>query len=175
MLTDREKTGIVMAAQSTFRRLTNLYAEVAPVYQTFGFTPPSAGVLARDLSEQIERAIVLHCPTFTRGDGHADLQRAGDPFEVKVCTGRRLTINQSKQIAGEHYIVINYDRDVEVSRVWILRQATDADFSPRRRNANARHCLIAAARPRIDVLFGDLTAARSPRPDPRPLFNGIRL
>src|SRR5262245_57045595 len=66
-LTDDERQAIVVAAQSVFAKLRNLYKEIEPVFVRYGFTAPSAGVVARDLSEKIEIAITQHCNTFTKG------------------------------------------------------------------------------------------------------------
>jgi hypothetical protein len=60
-LTEDEREEIVLGAKSVFKKLKNLYEKVAPVFQDYGFTPPSAGVIARDLSEKIEKAIIQHC------------------------------------------------------------------------------------------------------------------
>jgi hypothetical protein len=49
-LTPDEREGIVLAVNSAFRKLKNLYARIVPIFEDFGFTPPSAGVIARDLS-----------------------------------------------------------------------------------------------------------------------------
>jgi hypothetical protein len=68
-LTADEREGIVLAVNSAFRKLKNLYTKVVPTFEDFGFTPPSAGVIARDLSEKIEKAIVQHCDSFTTGTG----------------------------------------------------------------------------------------------------------
>lgn len=43
-LTADEREGIVLAVNSAFRKLKNLYARIVPVFEDFGFTPPSAGV-----------------------------------------------------------------------------------------------------------------------------------
>lgn len=82
-LTDDEKDGIRLAVQSAFRKLKNLYARVVPIFEDYGFTPPSAGVIARDLSEKIEQAIIQHCESFTKGNGYCDLCRFGHDWEVK--------------------------------------------------------------------------------------------
>jgi hypothetical protein len=55
-LTDDERAGIVLAVQSAFTKLKNLYGDIAPIFQAYGFTAPSPGVIARDLSEKIEAA-----------------------------------------------------------------------------------------------------------------------
>jgi hypothetical protein len=94
--------------------------------------------VARDPSEKIEKSIVQHCNTFQRGTGHEDLNRHGHPWEVKICKGRGLTINQSKRVEGENYIVVNYGANSQVTKIWILWDATDACFSARRPNSNAR-------------------------------------
>jgi len=70
-------------------------------------TAPSAGVIARDLSEKIEASIVQHCFSCSKGQGHCHLSRDGHEGEVKICKRSGLTINQSKQVAGENYIVVN--------------------------------------------------------------------
>ena len=107
-LTADEREGIVLAVNSAFRKLKNLYTKIVPIFEGYGFTPPSAGVIARDLSEKIEKAIIQHCESFTKGDGHCDLCRFDQDWEVKICKDSGLTINQSKVINGENYIVVNY-------------------------------------------------------------------
>ena len=148
-----EREGIVLAAQGVFTKLRNLYAKVEAVFDAYGFTPPSAGVIARDLSEKIEIAITQHCSTFSKGVGHADLSRDGENWEVKICKGGGLTINQSKLVAGEHYIVVNYTSDTRVSEVWVLWSADDSFFSPRKPNTNARSLLKTHAAAHIEVLL----------------------
>src|SRR3954468_8408421 len=101
-LTADEREGIVLAVNSAFRKLKNLYARIVPIFQDFGFTPPSAGVIARDLSEKIEKAITQHCDSFSKGNKHCDLARLGEDWEVKICKDSGLTINQSKVITGEN-------------------------------------------------------------------------
>jgi hypothetical protein len=141
LLTEDERQAIVVAAQSVFSKLRNLIKEIEPVFVKYGFTTQSAGVIARDLSEKIEVAITQHCSTFTKGEGFCDLARGGHPWEVKVCKGAGLTINQSKQIAGENYIVVNYTPETKVSKVWMLWDAQDRFFSPKKTNTNARSFL----------------------------------
>jgi hypothetical protein len=74
-LTADEREGIILAVNSAFRKLKNLYTKIVPIFEDFGFTPPSAGVIARDLSEKIEKAIIQHCESFRKGNGHCDLCR----------------------------------------------------------------------------------------------------
>jgi hypothetical protein len=69
-LTAAEREGIILAVNSAFRKLKNLYSSVVAIFEDFGFTPPSAGVIARDLSEKIEKAIIQHCDSFSKGSGH---------------------------------------------------------------------------------------------------------
>jgi hypothetical protein len=157
-LTPDERDGIVLAVNSAFRKLKNLYAKIVPIFQDFGFTPPSAGVIARDLSEKIEKAIIQHCDSFTKGDGHCDLRRADQDWEVKICKDSGLTINQSKVIGGESYIVVNYKANSIVKSIWILWEAQDKFFSPRLRNSNARSLNRLAAADNIEVIF-DLNGA----------------
>ena len=152
-LTDEEKAGIILAVQSAFTKLKNLHRELVPIFQSYGFTPPSPGVIARDLSEKIETSIVQHCASFSKGRGHCDLERAGHQWEVKICKDSGLTINQSKQIAGENYIVVNYRADSLVTRIFVLWDATDAFFSIRRSNSNARALIMATTTMNIEVLF----------------------
>ncbi len=159
-LHDEERDAIVVGVQSVFTKLRNLYHAIEPVFQGYGFTAPSAGVIARDLSEKIEAAIVQHCASFTKGTGHTDLARAGADWEVKICKGSGLTINQSKQIAGENYIVVNYTTHTKVSAVWVLWNAGDALFSPRKSNTNARSILKGAAAGHIEVLYQAPSASR---------------
>src|SRR5437016_13337320 len=96
-LTADEREGIVLAVSSAFRKLKNLYARIVPIFEDYGFTPPSAGVIARDLSEKIEKAIIQHCESFTKGTGHCDLCRFDQDWEVKICKDSGLTINQRSE------------------------------------------------------------------------------
>ena len=144
---------MTVAVLSVFRKLDKLYAEIVPRFQEFGFKPPSAGVVARDLSEKIEDSIRQHCKTFDRGPGPVDLQRHGEHWEVKICKDSGLTINQSKQVDGENYIVINYRSPSDVKSVWVLWRAEDAFFSPRKSNANARALRRQTAAQNIEVIY----------------------
>jgi hypothetical protein len=159
-LTDDERDGIVLAVNSAFRKLKNLYAKIVPIFEDFGFTPPSAGVIARDLSEKIEKAIIQHCDSFTKGTGHCDLCRFGQDWEVKICKDSGLTINQSKVINGENYIVVNYKANSVVKSVWILWEAQDQFFSPRLKNSNARTLNRDTASANIEMIYGDAPRAR---------------
>jgi hypothetical protein len=152
-LTPDERDAIVLAVKSAFTKLKNLYQEITPIIQKYGFTVPSAGVIARDLSEKIEASIVQHCSSFAKGDGHCDLSRGGRPWEVKICKDSGLTINQSKSIKGENYIVVNYKANSQVTRVWVLWHAQDGFFSPRKSNTNARALRHAEAAAHVEVLF----------------------
>ena len=152
-LTADEREGIVLAVNSAFRKLKNLYARIVPVFEDFGFTPPSAGVIARDLSEKIEKAIIQHCESFTKGDGHCDLCRFDQDWEVNICKDSGLTINQSKVIKGENYIVVNYKANSLVKSIWVLWNAEDRFFSPRLKNSNARCLGREAAAGNIEVIF----------------------
>lgn len=160
-LTDDEREGIVLAVNSAFRKLKNLYTKVVPIFEDFGFTPPSAGVIARDLSEKIEKAIIQHCESFAKGNGHCDLSRFDEDWEVKICKDSGLTINQSKVIAGENYIVVNYKANSIVRSIWILWKAEDAFFSPRLKNSNARSLDRKAAASNIEVIFPSAESGKS--------------
>ncbi len=137
--------------QSVFRKLDNLYRKIVPLFEEYGFKSPSAGVVARDLSEKIEDSIRQHCETFDRGPGPVDLQRHGEQWEVKICKDSGLTINQSKRVAGENYIVLNYRSPSHVKSVWVLWRAEDEFFSPRKPNANARAIRRQAAEENIET------------------------
>jgi hypothetical protein len=152
-LTEMEREDIVTAVQSVFRKVKKLHAKVVPIYAEYGFKPPSAGVIARDISERIETSIAQHCESFEKRPGHADLWRAVHPWEVKICKDSGLTINQSKVLNGETYIVVNYRKDSTVSRIWVLWRATDELFSPRRPNSNARTIDFKVAKENIELLF----------------------
>src|SRR6266550_7202505 len=158
-LTPDEREGIVLAVNSAFRKLKNLYTKVVPIFEDFGFTPPSAGVIARDLSEKIEKAIIQHCESFTKGNGHCDLCRFDQDWEVKICKDSGLTINQSKVINGENYIVVNYKANSIVKSIWILWEAEDRFFSPRLKNSNARAINRHIAKDHIEVIFGPTPTA----------------
>ncbi len=152
-LTADEREGIILAVNSAFRKLKNLYSKIVPIFGDFGFTPPSAGVIARDLSEKIEKAIIQHCESFVKGNGHCDLRRFDEDWEVKICKDSGLTINQSKIINGENYIVVNYKANSIVKSVWILWAAQDQFFSPKLKNSNARSLNRGAATANIEVIF----------------------
>jgi hypothetical protein len=153
VLTEDEREGIRLAVHSAFRKLKNLYTKIVPIFQSYGFTPPSAGVIARDLSEKIEASIIQHCESFTKGTGHCDLCRLGEDWEVKICKDSGLTINQSKVIKGETYIVVNYKANSVVTKIWILWNAQDRFFSPRKSNTNARSLNIHDAASNVEVIF----------------------
>jgi hypothetical protein len=152
-LTADEREGIVLAVNSAFRKLKNLYTRIVPIFEDFGFTPPSAGVIARDLSEKIEKAIIQHCESFTKGNGHCDLCRFDQDWEVKICKDSGLTINQSKVIKGESYIVVNYKANSLVKSIWVLWNAEDRFFSPRLPNSNARSINRDVAADSIEIIF----------------------
>ncbi len=64
-----------------------------------------------------------------------------------------LTINESKVINGENYIVVNYKANSVVRSIWVLWNAEDRFFSPRKRNANARAMRREDAAGNIEVIF----------------------
>lgn len=163
-LTEDEREGIGLAVKSAFRKLKNLYQDITPIFDQYGFRPPSAGVVARDLSEKIETSIVQHCSTFKKGIGHADLSRFDRPWEVKICKGNGLTINQSKVIDGENYIVVNYDSESQVGRVWVLWEAEDRFFSSRRPNSNARTIDFHAAGANVETVVDRRARSRTVNP-----------
>jgi len=152
-LTVAERRGLVVAAESAFLKLANLYEELLPIFARYGFKAQSAGVVSRDVSEKIEEQIILHCKTFTRGVGFSDLARQGQRWEVKICKGRGLTINQNARIRGENYIVVNYSNYSSLRRVWILWDAEDRFFTPRKSNLNLRTILADVASQNIEVVF----------------------
>ena len=76
-----------------------------------------------------------------------------DLLEVKIFKDPGLTINQSKVIDGENYIVINYKANSVVKSVWVLWEAQDRFFSPRLKNSNARAISRDAAGANIEVIF----------------------
>jgi hypothetical protein len=101
----------------------------------------------------LTKAIIQHCESFSKGTGHCDLCRFDQDWEVKICKDSGLTINQSKVINGENYIVVNYKANSLVKSVWVLWEAQDRFFSPRRTNSNARTVNSDAARGNIEVIF----------------------
>jgi hypothetical protein len=72
---------------------------------------------------------------------------------VKICKDSGLTINQSKVIKGENYIVVNYKANSLVKSVWVLWEAQDGFFSPRLKNSNARTLNRDAAGGNIEVIY----------------------
>jgi hypothetical protein len=152
-LTPEEIEGITLAVKSAFLKLRNLYDKITPVFDEYGFRAPSAGVVARDLSEKIETSIIQHCRTFTRGLKFADLSRFNRCWEVKICKNSGLTINQSSVIDGESYIVVNYKDNSRVRKIWILWEARDEFFSKRRKNSNARTVDLTKARSHMQNIY----------------------
>jgi hypothetical protein len=152
-LTEEEIEGIVLAVKSAFLKLKNLYDKITPVFDEYGFRAPSAGVVARDLSEKIETSIIQHCRTFTRGLRHADLARFSKRWEVKICKDSGLTINQSSVISGENYIVVNYQNNSRVKKIWVLWEAENGFFSPKRQNSNARTVDMRVAASHVQVIY----------------------
>jgi hypothetical protein len=167
-LTVEEREAIVLAVKSAFTKLKNLYLEITPIIQKYGFTVPSAGVIARDLSERIEASIVQHCASFSKGEGHCDLSRSGHQWEVKICKDSGLTINQSKTVKGENYIVINYKANSQVWRIWVLWNAQDAFFCPRKPNTNARSFLVGIGGANVELLFSAAAQGSLPTGRARP-------
>lgn len=152
-LSDAEIEGIVLAAKSAFLKLSNLYDQIVPIFNEYGFKPPSAGVIARDLSEKIETSIIQHCRTFTRGLGKNDLARFKQRWEVKICKNSGLTINQSAVINNENYIVVNYKENSKIRKIWILWEAKDEFFSEKRKNSNARTADQTKSRTNIQIIY----------------------
>ena len=152
-LTDDERNGITLAVQSAFLKLKHPIEGIVPIFEDFGFRPPSAGVVAGDLSETIEKAIVQYCASFRKGEDHSDLQRLGDEWEVKLCKDGGLTISHSETIAGENYIVVNYKADTVVKRIWVLWGAKDEWFSPKAAHSNARALRVEGAAAHIETIF----------------------
>lgn len=152
-LTSEEVEGITLAVKSAFLKLKNLYDKITPVFDEYGFKAPSAGVVARDLSEKIETSIIQHCRTFTRGLKFADLSRFNKRWEVKICKDSGLTINQSSVIDGENYIVVNYKDNSRIKKIWILWEAQDEFFSQRRKNSNARTADLKKSAPSIQTIY----------------------
>ncbi|MGE5525927.1 MAG: hypothetical protein ACM3SS_19600 [Rhodospirillaceae bacterium] len=152
-LTDDEIDGITLAVKSAFLKLRNLYEKITPFFDEYGFKAPSAGVVARDLSEKIETSIIQHCRTFTRGLKHADLARFNKRWEVKICKDSGLTINQSSVINGENYIVVNYKSNSQVRKIWVLWSAQDRFFSPKRSNSNARTVDQSACGEHVQIIY----------------------
>jgi hypothetical protein len=70
---------------------------------------------------------------------------------VKICKDSGLTINQSKHVAGESYIVVNYRANSQVTSIWVLWNARDEFFSARRSNTNARSLSRTVAAQSIEV------------------------
>ncbi len=151
-LTGEEQAAIVLAVQAAFSKLRHLYHKIQPIFESLGFAAPSPGVIAQNLSETIAASIGQHCPSFTKGQFHGDLQRGGFDWEVKVCKDSGLTINQSKVIKGESYIVANYKANAQVVQVWVLWNADDHFFSSRRANSNARALISSVPSTHVQVL-----------------------
>lgn len=152
-LAEEEKEGIVLAVKSAFLKLKNLYDQIVPIFDEYGFKAPSAGVIARDLSEKIETSIIQHCRTFTKGIKFNDLARFNKRWEVKICKNAGLTINQSAIINRENYIVVNYKDNSTVHSIWLLWEAEDHFFSERKRNANARALIKESAKYNIEEIY----------------------
>jgi hypothetical protein len=79
--------------------------------------------------------------------------RFDQDWEVTICKDSGLTINQSKVIKGESYIVVNYKANSLVKSIWVLWNAEDRFFSPRLPNSNARSLNREAAADNIESIF----------------------
>ncbi len=154
-LTDSEKEGVIVACKSAFMKLKNLYDAIIPIFDNYGFKPPSAGVIARDLSEKIETSIIQHCKTFSKGLQYADLLRDQENWEVKICKNHGLSINQSFTVKGENYIVVNYHKETEIKKIFILWHADDSFFSERKSNANIRNLKMEKALSNIEIIYSN--------------------
>ena len=109
-LTTEERVDIILAVGSAFREAEEPLHEDRPDLRELRFHTPSAGVIARDLSEKIEKAIIQHCESFTQGNGHCDLCRFEQDWAVKICQGSGLTIAQSKVTAGRIMLSLTTSR-----------------------------------------------------------------
>lgn len=89
-LDQAERDGIVLAVKSASTKLRNLYAKIAPVFNSYGFRAPSAAVVARDLSDKIETSFIQHCPSFERNAIALNMFRSESAIEV---------LFQSKRVA----------------------------------------------------------------------------
>jgi hypothetical protein len=81
------------------------------------------------------------------------LSRFDQDWEVKICKDSGLTINQSKVINSESYIVVNYKANSLVKSIWVLWNAEDRFFSPRLANSNARSLNRETAVDNIEIIF----------------------
>jgi hypothetical protein len=81
-------------------------------------------------------------------------------LKIKICKDSGLTINQSKVINGENYIVVDYKAHSLVKSIWVLWNAEDRFFSPRLKNSNARSLNREAAAANVEVIFEPQSAGR---------------
>lgn len=58
---------------------------------------------------------------------------------MKICKDSALTINQSKVINGENYIVVNYKANSNVVRIWVLWAAQDLLLAASQELQRAQH------------------------------------
>jgi hypothetical protein len=159
-LSDQEIAGIVLAVQSTFTKLRNLYQQVQPVFASFGFAAPAPGSIAHDLSDRIEAAITRHCASFERGDAGGGLRRNNAAWHVKVSRDTALTVGHGHIAQGDSYIVVNYKPTGQVTRVWVLWNTRDHFFTSRRANSSARALVRSLAAPHVQLLHvPDTTSA----------------
>ena len=68
----------------------------------------------------------------------------------------------AKVIAGENYIVVNYKDNTRINKIWVLWEAEDGFFSPRKSNSNARSLNQRRAALNIQVIY---RAPGEARPD----------
>lgn len=64
-----------------------------------------------------------------------------------------MTINQSKVIDGENYIVVNYTANSQIKKIWVLWETQDRFFSLRRPNSNARTLDRNVAAGNVEVIY----------------------
>lgn len=121
-------------------------------------------MVARELSQKVAASVVQHCTSFAKGSEHWDLQRGGRRWEVRLCKDSGLTIGRSDVIDGENYIVIHYRANSQIVGVWVLWEAADQYFSPKRPHSNTRSLLTAVAASRIEPLYNHAPDRRATPP-----------
>lgn len=161
-LTNDERVGVVLAVRSVFAALRNLYDEVEPIFERHGFTAPSTPLIARELAAKIAAALPVQCASFTTSVAGQALQRDGRTWQVHVTKDGDLNVNHAKAPAGENYVVVDYRANAELTRIWILWDAQDHLFSPKRARSSARALIASIARPRVEVLYEAAPAPARP-------------
>ncbi|MEQ1868404.1 MAG: hypothetical protein ABL961_00070 [Vicinamibacterales bacterium] len=139
--------------------LEALHEKIAPVFQSYGVSSPSAETMAMNLAMEIATAIAQHCPTFPGSIRRVDPRLAADPWDVKVCKTSGRPMDPSASVNGKTSLVVNYRAKAQVVRIWAVWQADELSTGGAD-DSTAQEPQSHAGAPRIEIVL-DVQAART--------------